>query len=114
YLEAPLFYCGLPCLLLMPQVYGFLGKRVSIFFIVFLAIWFLPFIFPYFRYALWLFSGKYYRIYSFFVAFFVMFFSLQALELIVQRRKINIVVLIATVAGLFLSLYFPYFPDASP
>jgi hypothetical protein len=110
-LEAPLFYCGLPCLLLMPQVFPFLTKKVRLFFIVFLAIWLMPIIFPYFRYAFWLFTGDYYRAYSIVVAMFLMYYALLALDKIITHRKINLVILIATVAFLFLLLNYPFFPD---
>jgi len=110
-LEAPLFYCGLPCLLLMPQVFPFLQKKVRIFFIAFMAFWLMPIIFPYFRHAFWLFTGDYYRAYSIVVAMFLMYYALIALDMIVQQRKINLVVLISTVALLLLLLNYPFFPD---
>lgn len=110
-LEAPMFYCGIPCLLLMPQVFPFLEKRARTAFIVFASVWILPIIFPYFRYAFWLFSGDYYRAYSFFVSLVFMYFSLQALELILQKRKVNLVILIVTVVVLFALLNYPFFQD---
>ncbi len=111
YLEAPLFYCGLPCLLLMPQVFQFLQTRVKIVFILFIAIWMAPIIFPYFRRAFWLFTGDYYRAYSFFVAFFFIYYSVQALDLILQKKKINLIVLIVTTVILFGLLNYPFFED---
>jgi hypothetical protein len=109
YLEAPLFYCGLPCLLLMPQVFTFLDKRLKVIFLVFFLAWIFPIFFPYFRYALWLFSGSYYRAYSFFIAFTFMYYSLLALELIVRGKKVNPIVLLITVAILFILLNYPFF-----
>jgi len=111
FLEAPMFYCGLPCLILMPQVFPFLEKQVRIAFIVFISIWILPVIFPYFRHAFWLFTGDYFRGYSFFIAFVFLYYSLHALELIIQKRKINIVVFVATLSALFVLLNYPFFPD---
>ncbi len=110
-LEAPLFYCGIPCLLLMPQVFPYLEKRVRLFFIIFLAVWFMPIIFPYFRYAFWLFTGDYYRAYSIVVAMFLMYYALTALDMIIRNRKINLVILIVTLAFLLLLLNYPFFPD---
>ncbi len=109
YFEAPMFYCGLNCLLLMPQVFQFLNKRVRVVFIVFITVWLLPIIFPYFRQAFWLFSGDYYRTYSLFVALVFLYYSLIALEFIVQQRKINRVVLVTTVIILFILINFPFF-----
>ena len=110
-LEAPMFYCGIPCLLLVPQVFQFLSTRLKIVFGVVLALWLLPIIFPYFRHAFWLFTGDYYRAYSFFVSLTLLFYALQALELIQQNRKINLVVLIVTLAVLFILLNYPFFDD---
>ena len=111
FLEAPLFYCGLPCLLLLPQLFPFLEKRLRIVFIIFIGIWILPVVFPYFRYAFWLFTGSYYRAYSFFVAFFVLYYSLQALELVIKKRKINLPILVVTVIVLSGLLHYPFFAD---
>ena len=110
-MEAPMFYCGIPCLLLLPQVFQFLEKRARIAFIVFASIWILPIIFPYFRYAFWLFTGDYYRAYSFFVSLVFIYYSLQALELITQKKKISLITLIITVVILFALLNYPFFPD---
>ena len=106
-LEAPLFYCGLPCLLLMPQVFRFLSPRVKIGFIIFLAAWILPTIFPFFRYAFWLFSGDYYRAYAFFVAFFFIYYSLFALDNIIDKQAISRSTLIITLLALLALLNIP-------
>ena len=111
YLEAPLLYCGLPCLILMPQLFPFLEKRVRIAFIVIIAIWITPLIFPYFRNAFWLFTGDYYRGFAFFISFIFLYYSLQALEMIIQKGRINLIILIATIIALFALLHYPYFPD---
>ncbi len=111
YLEAPMFYCGIPCLVLLPQIFPFLEKKVRTVFIIFLAIWVMPIMFPYFRRAFWLFSGDYYRAYSFFVAFFFIYYSLKALEYILEKQKINFIILIVTVIALFGLLNYPYFED---
>jgi uncharacterized membrane protein YfhO len=95
----------------MPQVFQFLDKRLKIAFGIFLAVWVLPIIFPYFRMAFWLFTGDYYRAYSVLVAFVFMYYALLALDQIIKKQKISIIVLIATVVVLFALLYYPYFPD---
>lgn len=110
-LEAPLFYCGLPCLLLMPQIFPTLGKKLKIFFVVFLLIWLLPVFFPYFRYAYWMFTGDYYRAYSIAVVAFVMYYALMALDKIVTERKVHLITLIVTLVILLLLLNYPFFPD---
>lgn len=110
-LEAPLFYCGIPCLLLMPQAFPFLEKRVRTFFIVFIAVWFMPIFFPWFRYAFWLFTGDYYRAYSIVVAMFLIYYSLFALDNIVKTGKLNLIILGVSVAVLLMVLNYPYFPE---
>ncbi|MBA3682419.1 MAG: YfhO family protein [Bacteroidetes bacterium] len=111
FLEAPMFYCGLPCLLLMPQAFGFFTKKTKMAFIVFIAVWCLPIIFPYFRNAFWLFAGDYYRGYSFFVSLVFMLFSVIALDKIIQTQKINKVVLSVTGVLLFILIFYPFFKD---
>ncbi len=110
YLETPAFYIGLPCLLLMPQVFSFLKTRLKIVFIIFIIIWVLPMVFPYYRYAFWLFSGDYFRAYSFFISIFFLFYSLIALDNIIKFQKINLPVLLTTLAVLFFALNYPYYP----
>lgn len=110
-LEAPLFYCGLPCLLLMPQVFPTLDKRKRLFFILFIFIWFIPVIFPWFRWAFWLFSGDYYRAYSIVFSAFVMYYAIQAFDNILKTRKVNLPILGGTLGVLFLLLNYPYFSE---
>ncbi|HTA61465.1 MAG TPA: YfhO family protein, partial [Bacteroidia bacterium] len=110
-LEAPIFYCGLPCLLLFPQLFQFLSKPVKRAALVLLAIWLLPIIFPYFRQAIWLFSGDYYRTYSFFVGLVLLFFSINSFDKIVSQHKLNILSLAVTLALLLVLINYPFFQD---
>jgi len=109
YLEAPLFYCGIPCLLLVPLLFGYLDKKQKTLFGIVLAIWLLPIIFPYFRKAFWLFSGDYYRTYSLFVALIFIIFSAICLDKIAKGKRMNIILLGATAVSLILIQLFPYF-----
>jgi len=112
YLEAPTFYCGTICLLLLPQLFGFLNTKRKILFLAFLCFWILLITFPFFRHTFYLFSGDYYKGgLSFFVPVVVLFFGLQALSSIDRSLKINVSVLMVTFALLLLTLYFPYFPE---
>ena len=108
YLEAPMFYTGLLALLLAPQVFRFLDRRTKIVFGVFLALWLLPVIFPYFRYAFWLFTGDYFRAYSFLVGLVLLLFSMQALDRILAEQKLSLITLGITVAVLLILLNYPY------
>ena len=60
YLEAPLTYCGLLCLLILPQVFVS-GHGSPDYLRLFLAGMLIPTVFPWFRYLFWLFQGDYYR-----------------------------------------------------
>ncbi len=96
YLESPLGYCGLISLMLFTQVFTLLEKSKRRIYLGLLILWLIPTLFPYFRYAFWLFSGDYYRIYSFFLALVLIIFSVQALDLILKSKKIHLISLIAT------------------
>lgn len=113
YMEAPMFYCGIISLLLFPQIFQFLDKRVKKVAIVISLIWLLPIIFPYFRQALSLFSGDYYRAYSFFVALIMMIFSLMAFNFMIIKKTINLKLLIGTLVSLFILINYPFFKDKS-
>ena len=108
YLEAPLFYVGLLPLLLVPQVFAIVNKRKKIVFSLFILFFILPVIFPYFRYAIWVFVGDYYRGFSFFVGLAFLFLSLLAFNEIDKAKKINPVVLFSTLVFLLILLYYPY------
>jgi uncharacterized membrane protein YfhO len=112
YLEAPMFYSGLISLLLVPQAFTFLDKRKKIIYGLFLLIWILPVIFPFFRYSFWLFTGNYYRGFSFFVSLALIYISLQALNNIIRLGKINLLILISSAVVFFIILSYPYFQDA--
>ncbi|MBA3706772.1 MAG: YfhO family protein, partial [Bacteroidetes bacterium] len=114
YLEAPIFYSGLITLLLFPQIFPFLNKRKKIIYGIFFAIWILPVIFPFFRYTFWLFTGDYYRAFSFMVSITLIFLTLRALDNISSFTKINIPLLIGTTVLLFILLSYPYFEKVTP
>ncbi len=108
YLEAPMFYTGLLSLLLFPAVFQFLDKRRKIIYGAFLGLWILPVMFPYFRYAFWLFTGDYYRAFSFFVSFALLYLGLQALNNIIETAKIKPLVLVITLVALLGILSYDY------
>jgi len=110
YLEAPLFYCGLINLLLVPQLFGFLNKRKKIVFISFIALFILPVIFPFLRYMFWGFTGDYYRLFSFFLPFILLLYSVNVLSQIEKKQRINLLILGVSVAVLLFILFYNYFP----
>lgn len=108
YMEAPLFYSGLISLLLAPQVFLFLGRRQRILYGAVTLVFMMPVVFPYFRFAFWLFSGDYYRVLSLFIALMVVLFALKALENIVASGQLNAWLLMGTLAVLLGALLYPY------
>lgn len=114
YLEAPLFYSGLLSLLLIPQVFGFLNKKQKIIYAAFIVIWIIPIIFPFFRYAFWLFSGDYYRAFSLCVATGFIFLGLNSLNYLDRLGKVNLITLLITLFFLFVFLFYRYFLRHNP
>ncbi len=114
YLEAPMNYCGLLCLLLLPQVFVGLGKRDRIAYGGLFVVFFITQIFPYFRYAFWLFSGNYHRNLSHLFGMVVQLLALLALFKMVKNKKINVLLLVITLIGLLGILYYPWKVKAAP
>jgi hypothetical protein len=111
YLEAPSFYCGLITLLLLPQLFSLLDKRRKILFFLFLLFWTLFIVFPFLRYALYLFTGNYYKGgVSFIIPVILLFFSLHALDFIDKTHRVNRILLLLTLCVLLGILYIPWFP----
>jgi uncharacterized membrane protein YfhO len=111
YLEAPMFYSGLLTLLLVPQAFAFLDKRRKILYGLFLLFWFLLTVFPYFRHTFWLFTGDYYRGFSFLVSFSLIYISLRALNSLLTSGRMNLLILVGSLVLYFIMLSYPYFRD---
>ncbi|MFA5321629.1 MAG: YfhO family protein [Smithella sp.] len=108
YLEAPLFYCGLISLVLLPHFLSLSEKRKKMIYFVFILTFIIPVIFPFFRYAFWLFTGNYYRIFSFFVAVAILLIALKSMEDIESKSQVNIKITTVTLLLLLFFLYYPY------
>ncbi len=104
YLGAPMFYVGLLPLLLAPQVFG-LPDRHRYLYPALVAVLLVPIVFPFFRYASWLFSGDYYRFYSLAPGVFLVVFALIALSRIERGGKVRVPLLTGTLAVLLALLY---------
>jgi len=111
-MEAPAFYCGIPCLLLAPLLFGYFNKKQKIIFGAVLGLWLLPILFPWFRYALWFFTGDYYRTYSLFISLIFIIYSVICLDKLLETKKINLVLLSSITIGLILLQSIPYFNDS--
>ncbi len=110
-LESPMFWIGIPALLLAPQFFRKLSRKQIIGFTLLYLVWILPLIFPSFRYAFWLFTGNYYRVFSFFVAVALWIPAMFVLDDLICNRTLNIKLLGATIFVLTVILFFPYFHD---
>ena len=107
YLEAPLSYCGLLCLILLPQAFVGAPRRHQIVYGIFLAGAVIPTVFPWFRYLFWVFQGNYYRAFSLFSILGIILLSLMALSRYEGGGRLNLWLLALTtilVAGV---LYLP-------
>ena len=107
YVEAPVIYCGLVCLLLFPQAFIGATRRQRIVYILFLAWLLVPTVFPWFRYLFWLFKGDYYRAYSLFCVLGTIYLSMVALTRYLEGGSLNLWLLGATTALLLGALYLP-------
>ncbi|NNF33782.1 MAG: YfhO family protein [Saprospiraceae bacterium] len=105
-LEAPLFYCGLLTLLLVPQLFSFLKIKQKLIFGGMLGIFALTLIFPWFRNAFYLFQGEYYKgALSFFIPFTLIWMAVLAFHYISKSGKIHIPLLIGTIVVLIGTLF---------
>ena len=102
YLESPMLYTGLICLLLFPQYLAQnLNNKKKIIILLCACI---PFFFPYFRHALWLFTGNYFRTYSFIISMMLLIGSLKAFHRFYINQTFNYKVLAYTFCVLFCGL----------
>lgn len=107
YLEAPLTYCGLLCVILLPQVFVESSRRQRIIGGLFLSGLLVPTIFPWFRYLFWAFQGDYYRTYSLFCVLGVITLSAISFSRYLEGRPLNLWLLLATILLVAGILYLP-------
>jgi hypothetical protein len=107
YLEAPISYCGLLSLLILPQVFIGATRRQRVLYGLFLGGILIPVVLPWFRYLFWLFRGGYYRAFSLFSILGVITLSVTAFSRYTERRTLNFWTLGATLLVLLGILYLP-------
>ncbi|MCU0325866.1 MAG: YfhO family protein [Spirosomaceae bacterium] len=108
YMEAPAFYVGLGILLLLPQLFVFSNRRQRIAYGSVAGLVLFIMVFPFFRYAFWLFTGNYYRVMAAFIAIGAILGSLKVIEEIIKGFKVNLIVLGATLAFLLFLLFYGF------
>src|SRR5215831_15096342 len=107
YFEAPMTYCGLLCLLMVPQAFIGATCRQRILYGLFLTFAVVPVIFPWFRYLFWAFKGGYFRAFSLFSVFGIITLSMTAFSKYTQRKPLNLLTLGASLLLLLSVLYLP-------
>ncbi|HEY3660214.1 MAG TPA: YfhO family protein, partial [Candidatus Udaeobacter sp.] len=107
YFEAPATYCGLICLLMVPQAFVGVSRRQRILYGLFLTFAVIPVMFPWFRHLFWLFQGGYFRTFSLFCVLGIITLSMTAFSRYTERKPLNLWVLGATLLLSLSALYFP-------
>jgi len=108
YLEAPMHYCGVLSLLLAPQALRVLVGRTRIAYGVVAAGLVCLHVFPWPRYAFWLFAGDYFRTLSLFASLFLLSLTLRALDALLRGVAPGRALLGGTALALLVLLYWPY------
>ena len=118
YLEGPILYIGLIVLIFVTQSLFILNRKLKILYGITLLLVVIALTFPYVRYAFWGFQLNYYRIFSFFISFVLLYIGLRAFDHFIKTKKINISALLgfaSFTALLFLTnLVFPELMLDSP
>lgn len=107
YLEAPLSYCGLLCLILVPQIFVGATRRQWVICGLFLLGIVITTVFPWFRYLFWLFQGDYYRALSLFSILGIATLSATVFSRYLDGRRLNLWLLGATTIIVVGTLYLP-------
>lgn len=105
YFEAPITYCGLLCLLILPQVFIGATRRQRVLYGLSLVLVTVLILFPWSRYLFWLFQGGYYRTLSLFFVFVVITQSMTAFARYIQGRTLNPILLGVTLCLLLCVLF---------
>ena len=111
YMEAPSLYLGLFCLLLFPQLFFFLNKKLRKIALAIAGIIFFILVFPFFRYAFWGFTGDYYRSLSLFIGITMLLATLYVITNLEKGKKLNLYVLGGTYVFWFGLLMVNYTTD---
>ena len=107
YLEAPMTYCGLVCLVIFPQIFVGSTPRHRILYGLFFAVILVTTLFPWFRYLFWAFQGDYYRTLSLFAVFGIITLGMTAFSRYIEGGHLSFWVLGVTIFLLIVILYFP-------
>jgi hypothetical protein len=107
YFEAPMTYCGLLSLLMLPQAFIGATRRQRILYGLFLSFAVVPVVFPWFRYLFWGFKGGYFRTFALFSIFGIITLSMTAFSRYMARRSFGFWTLGVSLLVLLGVLYLP-------
>ena len=107
YFEAPMTYCGLLSLLMVPQAFIGATRRQRILYGLFLSFIVVPIVFPWFRYLFWGFKGGYFRTFALFSIFGIITLSMTAFSRYMERRSFGLWTLGVSLLVLLGVLYLP-------
>src|SRR5213596_1494155 len=107
YFEAPMSYCGLLSLLMLPQAFIGATRRQRILYGLFVSFIVVPVVFPWFRYLFWGFQGGYFRAFALFSIFGIIALSMTAFSRYMERRSFGLLTLVVSLLGLLGVLYLP-------
>ena len=107
YFEAPTNYCGLLCLLMVPQAFIGVTRRQRILYSLFLSFIVVPVVFPWFRYLFWGFQGGYFRAFTLFSILGIITLSMTVFSRYIECRSVGLWTLGASLLVLLGVLYLP-------
>lgn len=105
YFEAPIWYCGLIVLLLIPQLFHFITKKERLIYGILLGVFLIIAVFPFFRISVWFYSGDYYRILSLLFGITMLYLSGKALDHIIRQKLLFTKTLIITLSIILIALF---------
>src|SRR6266705_617722 len=107
YFEAPMSYCGLLSLLMLPQAVIGATRRQRILYGLLVSFIVVPVVFPWCRYLFWGFQGGYFRAFALFSIFGIIALSMTAFSRYMERRSFGLLTLVVSLLGLLGVLYLP-------
>jgi hypothetical protein len=107
YLESPILYIGLPCLIFCIATFFIPNKKQKKTYIIVLLLSLILLIFPWFRYAYWGFNLNYFRSFGFFISVVLFFVAMQGLNYFLSDLKKTKLLLYTIGISLFLLFIYP-------
>jgi hypothetical protein len=106
YLESPILYIGLPCLLFVIAALFTRNEKQNKIYLFVLLLCTVLLVFPWFRYAYWGFNLNYFRSYGFFISVVIFFIAMQGLNYFLSDfKKHNLILYLVGIALAVLFIY---------